>query len=408
MSTPHTARFLLEPATIRERCNEVLAAGLEGQLEHFAVDLDALPDVATRVVETTRRRYPDLAIPYHSRWGHFRTGGVDRVADFEGRIGHLDEKEKGRKRFALVITSVLLDAGAGPDWRYREGRATYSRSEGLAVASYHMFTGGAFSAMTTDLLRADADELIDMDDELEAGFQVSDDNPIAGLEGREALLRRLGEAIVAKPEIFGDEGRLGGLFDYLIRQVEDDALPAPAILEAVLEGMGSVWPGRIELDGLPLGDTWSHPAAGVADEQDDTRGLVPFHKLSQWMTYSLLEPLEAAGVKVTELDQLTGLAEYRNGGLFVDGGVLVPKHESVLTETHAPGSEVVVEWRALTVALLDRVADLVRKQLGLDAERFPLAKVLEGGTWHAGRELASELRPDGTPPIRLESDGTVF
>jgi len=408
MSTPHTARFLLDPATIRERCNDVLAAGLEGQLQHFAVELDALPDVATRVVETTKRRYPDLAIPYHSRWGHFRTGGVDRVADFEGRIGHLDEKEKGRKRFALVITSVLLDAGAGPDWRYREGRATYTRSEGLAVASYHMFTGGAFSAMTTDLLRADADELIDMDDELEAGFQVSDDNPIAGLEGREALLRRLGEAIVAHPEIFGDEGRLGGLFDHLMGKVEGGELAAPAILEAVLEGMGSVWPGRIELDGLPLGDTWAHPAAGAADEQDHTRGLVPFHKLSQWMTYSLLEPLEAAGVKVIELDRLTGLAEYRNGGLFVDGGVLVPKHESVVTETFAPGEEVVVEWRALTVALLDRVAVLVRQQLGLDAERFPLAKVLEGGTWHAGRELAAEKRAGGPPPIRLESDGTVF
>ncbi len=92
----------------------------------------------------------------------------------------------------------------------------------------------------------------------------------------------------------------------------------------------------------------------------------------------------------------------------MDGGVLVPKHESVITEAHAPGSEVVVEWRALTVALLDRVAEQVRHQLGLDAERFPLAKVLEGGTWHAGREIAREKREDGTPPIRIESDGTVF
>ena len=107
-------------------------------------------------------------------------------------------------------------------------------------------------------------------------------------------------------------------------------------------------------------------------------------------------------------DQLTGLAEYRNGGLFVDGGVLVPKHESVVTEAHGPGSEVIVEWRALTVALLDRLAERVRDQLGLDAQRFPLAKVLEGGTWHAGREIARELREDGTPPIRIESDGTVF
>ena len=408
MSTPRTARFLLEPATIRERCHEVLAAGLDGRLQHFAIDLDTLPAVAERVVATTRARYPDLTVPYHSRWGHFRVGGVDRVAAFEERIAHLDEREKGRTRVAFVITSVLLDAGAGPDWSYREGHAAYRRSEGLAVASYHMFVSGAFSAMEADLLRADADELIDMDEELAAGFQVTDENPLVGLEGRSALMRSLGAAIVARPDIFGDEGRLGGFFDHLMGQVEDQRLAAPTILAAVLEGLGSVWPGRLERDGIPLGDTWPHPAAGATDENQDTRGLVPFHKLSQWLSYSLIEPLEAAGVSVTDLDQLTGLAEYRNGGLFVDGGVLVPRHESVVTETHAPGSEVVVEWRALTVALLDRIAVDVRDQLGLDARQFPLAKVLEGGTWHAGRAIALEKRADGTPPIRIESDGTVF
>ena len=81
---------------------------------------------------------------------------------------------------------------------------------------------------------------------------------------------------------------------------------------------------------------------------------------------------------------------------------------AVLAEAHAPSSEIVVEWRACTVALLDRVAERVRDKLGLDAKSFPLAKVLEGGTWQAGRELARERRPDGTPPIRIASDGTVF
>ena len=401
----HGARSLLDPATIRERAGYVLAAGLEGSLEHFAVDLESLDGVADRVAATTKKRYPELDIPYHSRWGHFRVGGIDRVADFEKRIAHLDEREKGRKRVALVVTSVLLDAGAGAAWSYQEGRASYARSEGLAVASYHMFVDGAFSAMEADPLRADADVLVDLEGALIAGFQVRDDNPLVGLEGREALLRRLGEAIVASPAIFGEEGGLGGLFDHLYAAAEGDRLPAPRILEAVLDGLGPIWPGRLELDGIHLGDVWRHPAAGG---DGDTGGLVPFHKLSQWITYSLLEPLEAAGLTVTDLDQLTGLAEYRNGGLFVDGGVLVPKHEAVVTEAHDPGSTVIVEWRALTVALLDLLADRVRTRLGLDAERFPLAKVLEGGTWHAGREIAREKRRDGTPPIRIESDGTVF
>ena len=57
---------------------------------------------------------------------------------------------------------------------------------------------------------------------------------------------------------------------------------------------------------------------------------------------------------------------------------------------------------------LDEVADLVRQQLGKTAEEMPLACVLQGGTWTAGRQLAAEKRADGGPPIQLISDGTVF
>ncbi len=150
--------------------------------------------------------------------------------------------------------------------------------------------------------------------------------------------------------------------------------------------------------GQNLGDVWTHPAVGR----------VPFHKLSQWLTYSLLEPLEWSGAAITGVGELTGLAEYRNGGLFVDGGVLVPRREAILREEHEVASEVVVEWRALTVALLDRTAARVREALGLTAEELPLANVLEGGTWRAGRELAAEMRAGGGPPLRVRSDGTVF
>jgi hypothetical protein len=80
----------------------------------------------------------------------------------------------------------------------------------------------------------------------------------------------------------------------------------------------------------------------------------------------------------------------------------------VLTKLHPPDGEVVVEWRALTVALLDEVALRVRKFLELGAEELPLVKVLEGGTWRAGRRIASEKREDGGPPIRTRSDGTLF
>ena len=135
---------------------------------------------------------------------------------------------------------------------------------------------------------------------------------------------------------------------------------------------------------------------------------MPLHKLSQWLSYSLIEPLEWAGYTVVGLDDLTGLPEYRNGGLFLDTGVIALKDPSEAAQPHAVDSALVVEWRALTVALLDLIADPIRQKLGLDANRFPLAKVLEGGTWATGRRLARERRGDGSPPLVIVSDGTVF
>ena len=185
---------------------------------------------------------------------------------------------------------------------------------------------------------------------------------------------------------------------------------APRVLEVVLEVFGDIWPGRHTRGGASLGDTWPHPAAQRHPDgpDDPSDGLVPFHKLSQWLTYSLLEPIEDLGREVTDLGGLTGLAEYRNGGLFIDLGMLAPIDADVFEREHATDDELIVEWRALTVALLDRVHARALALLNLDAEAFPLARLLQGGTWAAGRDLARRRRPDGSPPLRLRRDGTAF
>ena len=141
---------------------------------------------------------------------------------------------------------------------------------------------------------------------------------------------------------------------------------------------------------------------------DETDGIVPFHKLSQWLTYSLIEPLQWAGIEVVNLDGLTGLPEYRNGGLFIDTGSLQPLDQSLLHSRLTLDSEAVVEWRALTVYMLDRLAVELRATLKLSAKQLPLCSVLQGGTWAAGRELAARLRPQATPPLNLAIDGTIF
>jgi len=402
------ARWLLTAEAVRERSADLFARIEEGRSDSFAFVPEAMAGIAGRVAALTRQRFPALSVPLHARWRHFETGGHDRFGALADARGWTCREEAARAMGDLAIVSVLLDAGAGAQWRYREAVTgeTAARSEGLALASLAMFASGAFSSVPTDPLRADAEALEGLtEDEFASGFQIAPDNPLPGAEGRRALLANLARAIRAAPDLFAvaDDPRPGGIVDALAEEAEDGTLPASAILAALLEGLGPIWPGRLVLGGLPLGDAWRHPALGNTSPGAD---IVPFHKLSLWLSLSLVEPLTVRGIEVTNLDGLPGLAEYRNGGLFVDGGALVPRQEPA-----APlpvGHPLVVEWRAATVTLLDRVAPMVRERLGADEVSLPLASILEGGTWLAGRQLARELRPSGGPPIAIESDGTVF
>ena len=418
--TETAVAYMRSPLAIRARCENILEAGLENKLAHFEIRLDALPAVVDEVVAVTRAQYPSLEIPVHGRMNHFLVGGRDRVAMLDELIEREAPEEQARIWIDLVTVSVLLDAGAGDAWRFTEvdSNMTLGRSEALAVASYWAFRAGLFSSDPQHPLRVDAAGLEKLDPEaLAHAFQVRPDNPLVGVDGRTGLMRALGNAVRAAPEIFPGE-RPGTLLDHLTWIAAEVRAPggssvrkmvskidAPSILSALLEGLGPIWPGRIELGGVNLGDVWSHPAAGGTGA---SAGLVPFHKLSQWLAYSLFEPLGFAGLTITLPGALTGLPEYRNGGLLVDLGVLVPKHEAVTRDEHAPGDEVIVEWRALTVALLDRIAQGVRDKLGKSPVELPLANILEGGTWAAGRAVAARLRANGGPPIRIKSDGTVF
>jgi hypothetical protein len=382
---PGDLAYLRTPRAIRERAAQVLKYVEDGRSAWWSIDANGLEAAVQATLAVTRKRFANpAAIPFHSRWRHFEAGGHDRWAALAPRLAALPKEEVARRRIDLAVVSVLLDAGAGPAWSYREPDTgeTYARSEGLGVASFHMFANGAFSRDPKgDPLRVDAERLSALTPmDIAMGFQVKAHNALVGLEGRADLLRKLGNVGLDRP---------GALFDVIVK--DGGTVKAASILAAVLDKLSPIWPS-------PMGDMWQHPAIGW----------VPFHKLSQWLSYSLVEPIEGSGLAVVELDALTGLPEYRNGGLLVDAGALRPKQSRLLTDSFKAGDEAIVEWRALTVALLDKVADHVRIHLGLDARRLPLVKVLEAGTWFAGRVLAAERRPGGGPPIAVDSDGTVF
>ncbi|MEA3066154.1 MAG: hypothetical protein QOJ27_2615, partial [Sphingomonadales bacterium] len=207
----------------------MLDVALAGGVEGWTVDLGRLGAAADLTASVTREAYPDLVIPFHARWRHF--AGEARLPD--GRPA-----ERARAAFDLVILSVLLDAGAGPGWRFADpvSGETFTRSEGLAVASQRLFESGD--------LRADGEALAALATAtLASGFQAGPDNPLLGLEGRTALLRRLGAQVLARPDLFAtaDGPRPGGLYDVLAARADSGRLPAPAILELLLEALGPIW-----------------------------------------------------------------------------------------------------------------------------------------------------------------------
>ncbi|MCH8999884.1 MAG: DUF1688 family protein [Proteobacteria bacterium] len=248
--------WLRGPPAIRARCAAILEAARADELAHFALRAAHLEAAADYVAQTIRANYPTLDIPTHSRWRHFAVGGRDRWAELAARLGGAGGEEAARVRFDLAVTSVLLDAGAGAAWRYREPESgeSYARSEGLAVASFALFAGGALSSDPERPLRADAAGLEAMTEaRLAEAFQAGPDNPLVGLAGRAALLRRL--AAVPPEEQSTSSITLGELI-YGARRMRDRAQELVERIEEI---------ARLHPDGQDMliqvvtGDYWPLP-----------------------------------------------------------------------------------------------------------------------------------------------------
>ena len=402
---------LLTPEAVRQRCSQVFEAAEANGSKYFHIHNENF-DAAVDLVESEIiSNYPNGKVPFHSRWRHFEFDNQNFWQKAALKLAKKSKNEIARSQIDLAVVSVLLDAGAGSSWRYKDSQTglNFSRSEGLAIASLRLFESGVLSQSgLDDPLRVDAASLQALTPEILAKeFQVSQSNQLLGLEDRAKLLNRLGDTLLKQKHIFEAEGtfRPGNLFDYLTRSQVTGVLEARDILIAVLQGMGEIWPDGRWIDNVAIGDAGYHE---VVKRSDITDGIVPFHKLSQWMSYSLIEPLQEAGFKVNNLDALTGLAEYRNGGLFIDTKAISLKDRTQLEIVHDPKSPLVVEWRALTVVLLDKLAEKIRRSTNTDSGSMPLASILQGGTWSAGRRIAQQLRANGVPPLQLNSRGTIF
>ena len=400
-----TLQGLLTAGAVRERCTVIGELALANKTRWFRVNESKIDPCAELVADVCRQNYPNLNIPYHSRWRHFLVNGINLWDHYcQDRLTNVSTASKTRSAIDLIFVSVLLDAGAGSTWHFVDPvtETKLSRSEGLAAASIHLFFNklaryqdGKGCYVDAQALRA----LTLMD--LSESFQHTAHNSLVGVEGRLQLLHGLGMVLSASDTFF----RPGDIYDVLISNCSSGAITAADILNEVLVRFRTIWPSGLIHNGFNLGDAGYHK---LLETKDNTNRIVPFHKLSQWLSYSLIEPLEWSGLSVTGMDDLTGLPEYRNGGLLIDTGVIEPTDRGLLVQKLSIDSEAVVEWRALTVFLLDQIANKVRTRLGKNQQQLPLSSILQGGTWAAGRRIASELRPDASPPIKLAIDGTIF
>ncbi|KAI9729668.1 MAG: hypothetical protein M1818_008421 [Claussenomyces sp. TS43310] len=339
--------YLGSIGAVRERCNLVLEKAKSNELNHFVVDMTKFQDTTKFVSSIIKRDFaPDYnSIPPHGLWQQFLAGGKDRIAYLlQSWSSDVDASERTRRLLDLFLVSVMLDADAGISWSYRskEDGKIYERGEGLAVASLEMFKAGMFSSNCSQPHQVDGEGLRRLTvDSVGDALQVSQQNPMPGLEGQANLLKRLSGAL-RNQDLFGADARPGNML----------------------------------------------------------------------------------GAEI-----LTGLPDHRNGGLFIDTGVLTLKPEETgrgiekfkmvsdqqlgrhveVVPTFEESDDVVVEWRAVTVGLLDELLAEINKDLGLrGSNELSMTQMLEGGSWKGGKEIAEVSRPNTKEPPIITLRGVVF
>ncbi|KAI7891207.1 uncharacterized protein EV154DRAFT_509013 [Mucor mucedo] len=433
--------YLLSLRAVRERCFRVQEAAVRNKLNHFDIDPSKLQDMVQFVVSLIKRDYQDdtSKIPCHGRWRHFDVEGRPRIQTLIQSWANLgvDALEQTRRVLDLFVVAVLLDIDPR-GWVYQEKTTnrTYKRREGIAVAVLDMYMAGVFSMNPNQPHRVDSEALSNLTmDILLTGFQTK---VLVGLQDRLELLKNLACVLRDRPDYFGgEEGhvpRPGNMMDYLlshpttIKTKKGPLIHLETLWPVVLE-IGEMWTIQQEKSKggtVGLGDVWECPALAGGGDQ-----FVAFHKLSQWLVYSLIEPMEKLlGAIIEGTEQLTPLPDYSNGGLLIDTGFITLRksdYDRGIQNYHlnsllpgqpkvevAPMFEmsdpVVVEWRALTTAYLDLVAERVRSVMKLNKKTLSLTQLIEGGTTSAGKELAEISRPNTqeSPIVIMHEKRVIF
>ncbi len=392
---------------VRETSLRFLNNAENGSLEHVSVDTSKLDQALIRVLETTKQTYPDFQIPPYGVWRQFEAGGVDRWSALASarEFQTADELLAAAADLAILAAYMITRTAAG--WTYEDTMAgTVSTGrQAVALAAINMFAAGSFSSDVSDPFRVDADALIRLEtEELAASLQWDAEKDADLLRKLQRHLKRFGEALALRSDLFG-EGQSTRPGTLLVKLGSEGwgSVDATAILDRLLQSLAPLWEGGAAQGDVAFGDSFSYSAMS----EPDTKGIVPFHLTAQEMVYSLVEPLAWAGYEVDELDTLSGPTDIEHVALFVQTGVLSFKDEDAQLSDEQAANRM-IETRAVTGALIDRLADMLRKELEVEPEQLPLSCILEGGTSRAGTEILRENGPLREKLAKILNPSSVF
>ena len=287
----------MRSAAVRERCALVLRLGRDGRSPHFTLDARSLAGrrrlrrrgdarELSRSAHSLSQPLAAFFAPAASTAGQGSRSASPATTRSSARASAVD----------LATVSVLLDAGAGDAWRYREAATgLHLRALGGARGRQprHVCAPADFPAMPTSRCGSTVAAWISLSARRwRATFRSTPDNPLVGLRARAALLRRLGARARS-------DGRTcsaarprgpGNIVDHLLGRRRRERRGAGACSTLLLDGVVADLAVRTGDRRRPA--RRCRPPSGGRCADDATDGIVPFHKLSQWLTYSLIEPLE--------------------------------------------------------------------------------------------------------------------
>lgn len=406
------ASHLRTTPEVRTRCARLLAGVRTTGSRWFEIDDKALQVAARDLASVLQRQFPRLHVPLHSVWRLFGQDGVDRQGHLEQLLLTQPPTHRTHARLDLAAVVVLLCTAADDCEPYTEPATghRFAGATGRAVATLHAFTAGLFSSDPQRPFQADARGLRGIvTDRLAAALQVHDRAGLRELGRRAILLRRLGELLSEQPEVFGEEGRPAGIFDIIVSPYGHGVahtadVDAHDILSQLLTTLSGLWPGGGEIGGTLLGDCWRHR---LAQGDGLSEGWVPLHATLQALARSFLEPFLRAGVQVRGIGGLTATADRHVCQWVLDTGALRLRDPQAAGARWTCADEIVVEWRALSLALLEEIASRVRELLTRDEQGLPMGCILEGVAYAAGTDRGLPA-PPAQAALQVTADPALF